>query len=456
MRERASEVSLWTTPEAEPAKASFDEKVTLSAGSRVVWTGRMLEALVRGNENRKWHTLIDKVWGRKALETAVLAVTRNKGAGGVDGQSVAAFAANKEKELSVIARLLEENRYEAKPVKRCWIDKPGTTEKRPLGIPTVRDRVVQSALLYVIEPIFEIGFADHSYGFRPQRSAKQAISRVETLLTGGCTWIVDADIKGYFDTIPQAALLNRVGEKIADSRVLQLIEKFLKQGVMESAKEWKPTDNGTPQGAVISPLLANIYLNPLDHEMERRGWAMTRYADDFIIQCRSESQAREALAFVQQWMKEAGLTLHPVKTKIVDATQRGGFDFLGWHFERGLKWPREKSQARLKESIRQQTRRTDGRSMKTIIQAVNRRLSGWGRYFTGGVSNVAEKLDKWVRMRLRSILRKRHRRKGRGRGLDHNRYPNAYFKAAGLVFLLEITQAGRPVSPKGATPASTR
>jgi RNA-directed DNA polymerase len=424
------------------------ENVRLSPGSRRVWTARMLEALVRGNEGRQWHTLIDKVWSPQAMAMAVQKVTARKGAAGVDGQTTKAFAKREAEEVATITRLLREGRYEPRPVKRQWIEKPGSKDLRPLGIPTVRDRVVQSVMLFVMEPIFEIGFAEHSYGFRPGRGARQAVERAEHLLKAGYTWVVDADIKGYFDNIPQDKLLARIGEKIADGRILALVEKFLRQGVMETARGWTPTENGTPQGAVISPLLANAYLDPLDHQMANRGREMIRYADDFVIMCRSEAEAREALVEVQAWMAAAGLTLHPEKTRIVDATVKGGFDFLGWHFERGYRWPREKSQLRFKEAIRQQTKRSNGRSLGTITQHINRTIRGWGNYFQGGVRNVPEKLDKWLRMRLRSILRKRENRKGRGRGLDHQRYPNAYLIRAGLTFLTSVTHPGHPAPPK--------
>ena len=422
----------------------------------------MQEALVRGNEGRKWHTLIDKVWSPQALETAVKTVTARKGAAGVDGQTTKAFAKSGAEEIDVITRLLREGRYEPRPVKRRWIEKPGSKDLRPLGIPTVRDRVVQSALLYVMEPIFEIGFAEHSYGFRPGRSARQAVERVETLLEAGNTWVVDADIKGYFDSIPQDQLLARVREKISDGRILALLEKFLRQGVMDTACGWQPTENGTPQGAVISPLLANIYLTPLDHQMAGRGREMIRYADDFVILCRTEAEAREALGEVQAWMAAAGMpaldwkkrggrspfgrrTLHPGKTRIVDAAVKGGFEFLGWHFERGYRWPREKSQARFKDAIRQQTGRSDGRSLEEIIRNVNRRVRGWGNYFRGGVRYVPIKLDQWMRMRLRSILRHREKRDGRAKGRDHQRYPNAYFIRAGMTFLITVTHPDPPV-----------
>ena len=424
------------------------ERVRLSRGSREVWTIRMREALERGNQGRKWHTLIDKVYSPKTLKEAVQQVTARKRAPGIDGQTPQAVRQRWEKEIEEVGRLLREGKYQPRPVKRVWIEKAGSRDKRPLGIPTVRDRVVQSALLYVIEPIFEAGFAEHSYGFRPRRSARQAVERVETLLDEERYWVVDADIKGYFDNIPQDQLLERVSEKIADSKVMEMIERFLKQGVMESAKEWRPTEMGTPQGAVLSPLLANIYLDALDHEMAEQGQEMVRYADDLVVLCRSEEEAQSVLGRIEQWMKEAGLSLHSEKTKIVDARERGGFEFLGWHFERGYKWPREKSQKRFRDAIRQETKRSNGRSLEAIIDRVNRRVIGWGNYFQGGVDNVSKKLDSWVRMRLRSILRKRVKRKGRGHGRDHNRYPNAFFAEAGLISLSTITHPQPPAPQK--------
>ena len=435
------------TPDAVPCAATPSgdsretraENLRLSQGSRLIWTERMIQALVRGNDGRQWHTLIDKVFSPGTIKEALNTVTARKGKPGVDGQTAQAVRERWEEEAALMERLLRESRYEPKPVRRVWIEKPGSRDKRPLGIPTIRDRIVQTALLYVIEPIFEYSFHEHSYGFRPGRSARQAVDRVEELLGAGNTWVVDADIKGYFDNIPQDQLMVLVKARIADSRILSLLEKFLKQGVMESTKEWSPTETGTPQGAVISPLLANIYLDPLDHQMDAQGYEMIRYADDFVILCRTESEARKALDEVREWMAKAGLTLHPEKTRIVDATRKGGFEFLGWHFERGLRWPREKSQARLKEGIRGQTRRSEGRSLRVIIQAVNSRLRGWGNYFRGGVQTVSPKIDSWVRVRLRSILRKREKRKGRGHGRDHNRYPNIFFAEKGLIPLQSIT-----------------
>jgi RNA-directed DNA polymerase len=239
----------------------------------------------------------------------------------------------------------------------------------------------------------------------------------------------------FFDSIPQEPLLAAVAEQVADGAVLELLGRFLRQGVMESGKGWSPTEQGTPQGAVLSPLLANIYLNPLDHLMAQQGWEMIRYADDFVILCESEAQAQAALQAVRQWVEVAGLTLHPTKTRIVDARQRGGFDFLGYHFERGLRWPREKSLMKMKDAIRLKTQRTRSGSMQQIIEDVNRTLRGWGNYFKHSVANILEDLDQWVRGRIRTILRKRHKGKGRARGRDHQRWPIAYFVELGLISL---------------------
>jgi RNA-directed DNA polymerase len=216
---------------------------------------------------------------------------------------------------------------------------------------------------------------------------------------------------------------------------LELIGRFLKQGVMESGKGWQPTETGTPQGAVISPLLANIYLNALDHLMAQKGREMVRYADDFVILCESREQAEEILEEVRQWMENAGLTLHPTKTRIVNEKDQGGFDFLGYHFERGYRWPRRKSLDKFKETIRGKTPRLRPGGMDQIIQDINRTLTGWFGYFKHSHWTTFKPLDQWIRQRLRSILRRRHKGKGRARGIDHQRWPNAYFAGHGLISL---------------------
>jgi RNA-directed DNA polymerase len=281
-----------------------------------------------------------------------------------------------------------------------------------------------------LEPIFERQFAEHSYGFRPGRGCKDALRRVDRLLKAGYRYVVDVDLKSYFDTIPHAQLLDEVRKHIADSRVLALIEAFLKAEILDGLRQWTP-ESGAPQGAVLSPLLSNLYLNALDHLMARSGYEMTRYADDLVIQCRTREEAEEALSMVQAWTTQAGLTLHPTKTKIVDA-QSEGFEFLGYRFVKHRRFPRRKSLAKFKDAIRAKTRRTDGRSLTMIVADLNRTLRGWFEYFQHSYRTAFPKLDGWIRMRLRSILRKRRGRRGRGQGADHQRWPNAYFAAHGL------------------------
>ena len=230
--------------------------------------------------------------------------------------------------------------------------------------------------------------------------------------------------------------MERVAEKIADGRVLKLVEQMLQAGVMESAKGWQPTEQGTPQGAVISPLLSNIYLDGLDWQMAEGGFEMVRYADDFIVLCRSQEQAQEALEQVRRWVEENGLTLHPIKTRMVDASQAGGFDFLGYHFERGMKWPRKKSLDKLKDTIRDKTRRTDGRSLKAICEDLNRTLRGWFGYFKHSKANVFESVDGYTRGTTAQHPAKAvGKSKGADAGTDHQRWPNAYFTALGLFSL---------------------
>ena len=393
-----------------------------------------MTALEEGVKGGKWFALMDKVYSGKNLKAAWEKVKANKGAAGIDRQSIEALQGNEGRYLEELQESLKENRYEAKPVKRVWIPKLGSKEKRPLGIPVVKDRIVQTALRNVLEPIFERIFAEQSYGFRPGRGCKDALRRVEALLKTGKTWVVDADIKSYFDTISHDILMRDIKEQIADGRVLELIEGYLKQGVIDGLDQWEP-ESGTPQGAVISPLLANIYLNEIDHEMKLKGYEMVRYADDFVILCSTEEGANNALTLMKARIEERGLTLHPGKTRIVDVTMKGGFDFLGYHFERNTRWPRNKSMKKLKDSIRQKTKRTSGESMKCISDNLNRSLKGWFEYFRQSNRKTFQMTDKWIRMRLRSILRKRQGRHGRGRGYDHYRWPNAYFSGLGLFTL---------------------
>lgn len=398
-----------------------------------VWTDRMLAALENGVKGGKWFSLVDKVWNPANLRASWEKVKANAGGSGVDGQSVQSYAARLEEELASVSAWLRTNRYVPQPVRRVWIPKPGSVEKRPLGIPAVRDRVVQGALRQVVEPIFEHIFAAHSYGFRPGRGCKDALRRIDALLKNGYTWVVDADLKSYFDTIPHDPLMTRVEEQIADGRVLALIRGYLNQGVMDGLSAWTP-ESGTPQGAVISPLLANLYLNPLDHLMAAKGCEMVRYADDFVILCRTREEAESALSLVGGWVTQAGLTLHPEKTRIVNEAE--GFDFLGYHFERGTRWPRQKSQRKFMDGVREITRRANGKSMDEIIAVLNLKLRGWFGYFKHSHRNTFTGLDAWIRRRLRTILKRRQGRGGWATARrDYRQWPNAYFQEWGLFSL---------------------
>ena len=407
----------------------------------------MLTALERGIRGDVWFSLIDKVWSERTLREAATRVIANGGAAGVDHVGVEQLEHVLESHLARLASDLKGGTYRPRAVRRVNIPKPGSRETRPLGIPTVRDRVVQGAVRLVMEPIFEKEFAQHSYGFRPRRGCKDALRRVDHLLKTGYVHVVDIDLKSYFDTIPHGPLMKRVRERIADGRLLDLIEAFLKAGVMDGLKEWTP-ESGAPQGAVLSPLLSNIYLNPLDHEMAEGGWEMVRYADDFVILCRSDDEAQRALEKVKAWTAPAGLTAHPTKTRIVDVRIEG-FDFLGYHFETVKdgsirRWPRTKSLTKLKDTIRAKTRRTDGRSLESIVKDVNRSLRGWFEYFRHSYKNTFPRLDTWIRMRLRSILRKRMKKRGRARGLaDHMRWRNAFFDGHGLFNLTTASATAR-------------
>jgi len=436
------------TPAVVPEKAKQAGEDPRTAGlardwswtEPTVWTARMLAALEQGVKGGKWYSLIDKIQSETTLTAAFAEVAANKGAAGVDRVSVEHFARDKDANLRRLSEELRRGSYRPQQIRRHYIPKPGSTEMRPLGIPTVRDRVAQTALRMAIEPIFERDFATHSYGFRPNRGCKDALRRMHELLKAGHVFIVDADLKSYFDTIPKDRLMALIGQKVADTRVLALIESFLNQGVLDGDKEWVP-EQGTPQGAVVSPLLSNIFLNPLDHLMAERGFEMVRYADDFVVMCRNLEDATAALALVKEWTASAGLVLHPTKTRLVDE-RKDGFDFLGYHFEAGKRWPRAKSRKKLRDTIRAKTKRTSGQSMTQIIADVNRTLRGWFEYFKHSIRRTFPMEDGFVRRRLRSILRKRSHRRGsaKANGADQSRWPNAYFTALGL-FCLEQAHA---------------
>jgi RNA-directed DNA polymerase len=396
-----------------------------------VWTERMLAALKNGVKGGKWFSLIDKVSRQTTLLSSFNKVKANKGAPGIDRITVEIFERHLSPNIERLENSLKDGTYTPQEIRRVYIPKPGSSEKRPLGIPTVRDRVVQGAIREVIEPIFENEFSENSFGFRPKRGCKDALRRVDRLLKEGYIYVIDADIKGYFDSIPHDKLMEKVEEKIADGKLLTLINKYLKQGILDGTKIWTP-EEGTPQGAVLSPLLANIYLNPLDHKISKHGKEMTRYADDFVVQCKTEEEAKETLSIIKQWTEESGLQLHPEKTKIVNALEPGGFDFLGYHFERNQRYPRQKSYKKIRETIKQKTKRTNGNSMDTIIKDLNKTLKGWFEYFKHSTRITFQNIDGYVRGRLRTILRKRRGGKGRARGDDHHRWKNAYFMELGL------------------------
>lgn len=407
-----------------------------------VWTTRMLAALETGVKGGRWFSLMDKVYAPANLAAAWKRVRSNRGAAGVDRQSVERFERHAPKYLDELHRELREGRYRPSAVRRQWIPKLGTAQGRPLGIPTVRDRIVQSALRHVLEPIWEVRFADQSYGFRPGRSCKDALRRVDELLRAGFTWIVEADIQSYYDNIDKGRLLAEVAKEVADGKVLQLVEALLEQPVMEEASKWTP-EAGIPQGSSIGPLLANVYLHPVDDAIVRAGFELTRYADDQVILCRTEREAHAALARLREEMSRCGLTLHAEKTGVVDMSQPGGFDFLGYHFEGNEKRPRRKSLVKLKDNVRGLTKRNNGHSLEAIIARLNPILRGWFEYFKHSHGRTFTSLDGWVRMRLRSILRRRHKRRGVGRGWSNIRWPNAFFAKLGLFTMTTARASAR-------------
>ena len=396
-----------------------------------VWTNRMLATLEHnGVRGGKWHSLIDKVYHPANLYSAYREVAANRGAPGVDNVTIEDFTAGLDRNVDKLEQQLRDGTYRPQAIKRVHIPKPDTNETRPLGIPTVRDRVVQNALRHVLEPILERQFAEHSYGFRPHRGCKDALRRVDRLVKAGYQYTVDVDLKSYFDTIPHDRLVEELRQHVADNSVITLVEKFLQAEVLDGLDHWTPL-SGAPQGAIISPLLSNLYLNELDHLMAASGYEMTRYADDLVIQCRTREEAEAALEQVRAWTAERGLTLHPTKTKIVHVDEEG-FEFLGYRFIKHRRFPRQKSLAKFKATIRGKTKRTNGQSLQAIIVNVNRTVRGWYEYFKHSWWTTFRTLDGWLRMRLRSILRKRSGRHGRAHGRDHQKYSNAYFAERGL------------------------
>jgi len=421
---------------AVPARATQGaEARDWSWAEASVWTERMVSALENGVKGGRWYSLMDKVYAPATLSAAWERVRVNDGAAGVDSQSIERFEARAERYLAELSTAMREGSYRPQPIRRVDIPK-GDGRTRPLGIPTVKDRIVQTAVKFVLEPIFEATFRPTSYGFRPGRGCRDALREVAQLIEDGNAFVVDADFESYFDTIPHERLMQRIEERISDGRILGLVRGWLGQDIMQDLQRWTPTE-GTPQGAVISPLLANIYLHPLDNLMAARGYRMVRYADDFVVLCKSREQADAALAEIRAWVADNGLRLHPDKTRVGDCRQAGeGFDFLGYRFEAGRRFVRKKSLDRFKDKIRDKTRRTRGDSLARIIDDLNPTLRGWFAYFKHAHPRTFIALDKFIRRRLRSLLRKQEKRPGFGRcQADHQRWTIAFFAQAGLLAL---------------------
>ena len=375
------------------------------------------------------------------LAQAWTKVRANAGAAGVDGQSITAFGADSEHQLAALRRrLLSAERYVPAPVRRVDIPKPdGRT--RPLGIPTVADRVVQQATVQVIGPIFEAMFTPSSFGYRPNKGAQQAVQWVREAIRRGDRWVAEFDIVGFFDHLRHRRLLREVAKVIDDVEVLGLIRRWLTAGVLTEAG-LQARDAGTPQGGVISPLLANIYLHRLDVEVREAGFRLIRYADDFVILADRRWKAEAADRLVRAILADIGLEVAEAKSGVVNL--RDGFEFLGFSFKGRFLRPRSRALTSFKDRVRVRTRRTAPVSLAMMIEDLNPLLRGWGNYFgIGDVLSLTEDLDKWIRMRLRSKARQRFKSKG---GIDHHRFPNRMFDDLGLVRLEHLARA-RHLSP---------
>jgi RNA-directed DNA polymerase len=400
-----------------------------------IWTERMLAALENGVKGGKWFSLIDKVYALSTLQAAWRQVARNRGAAGIDGESIKRFRSKERQYLEELSQSIQEGSYQPDAIRRVYIPK-GDGKQRPLGIPTVKDRIVQTALKMVVEPIFEKEFVSNSYGFRPNRGAKDALREVAKSLKSGYEYVVDADLQSYFDTIPHQQLMALIEEKISDSRVLCLINAFLEQAIMEGMQSWTPV-SGTPQGGVLSPVLSNVYLHGLDVLMAQGNFRMIRYADDFVVMCRSLEEAQSALEKIQQWTEANGLKLHPEKTRLVSTQEDGAsFEFLGYRFQNGKRWVRRKSLQKFREAIRVKTKRNNGRGLQTTIEELNPLLKGWFAYFKHAHRRTFEDMDGFIRRRLRAMLRKQQKRPGFGANHnDHKQWPNSFFAQQGLFSL---------------------
>jgi len=379
-------------------------------------------------QRRKVHSLTGRI-DLARMRRAFQSVKRNRGVAGVDKVDIQAFEANLDDNLvALMFDLKHKGHYHPAPLRRVYIPK-GEGKLRPLGIPTVRDRIAQEVVRSLLEPIFEPLFSEFSFGFRPNRNAHQAVEAVVTAHAAGFKWVVDADIQAFFDNIPHALILNQVEQRVADGNILLILREFLSAGVLEDGSI-RPSLSGTPQGGVISPLLANIALNVLDHHLTLAGLRFVRYADDFVVLCRSHASAKQALAFVDALLhKDLGLSLSPSKTKITNFVE--GFDFLGFHLSRRRISIRSKSIEKLKQRIRLLVTRSHNFTLE-VIADLNRVLIGFARYFAAPFASVLDQftlLDQWIRARLRSMKFKRI-----SRGYNR-RWPSKLLVRLGLVSL---------------------
>jgi len=380
----------------------------------------------RRGRRRKVHSLIDKVYSRKNLELAWEKVKKNHGSGGIDEVTIEKFEEKKEYYLDMLHQKLRDGTYQPKPVKRVEIPKSGGGVRK-LGIPCVMDRVVQQALVQRMEAIFEARFVDCSYGYRKGRAPRDAMRKVWRELQAGYLWIVDADLRQFFDTIDQEKLIDLIAEEISDGRVLQLVRDILRSGVVEG-RCWQPTLTGVPQGGVASPLWSNIFLTPFDRAMTEKGFRLTRWADDWVVVCRTRGEAQRALAYADRFLREElGVELHPDKTRIVHVRQ--GFEFLGYKVKRGKGYrlpekkrrvgsnpqnlyaiPREKSVKTFQEQIRHLTRRKTPVTIQEMIDRLNPVIRGWGNFYRKAhVRKQFNRLDRWIVQRIYSFLAKRWR-----------------------------------------------
>jgi RNA-directed DNA polymerase len=381
----------------------------------------------------KHHSLTGRIT-LELMHRAFRNVRRNRGAAGIDKVSISMFAANLEQNLLALMRDLKtRGAYQALPLRRTYIPK-GPGQQRPLGIPAVRDRVAQEVLRQILSPLFERLFHDDSYGFRPCRNCHMAVAKVVEFHRLGYTHVLDADIKGFFDNLPHEVIMTALRAEVADGNILDLVEKFLKAGVLEGGV-FQPTRLGTPQGGVISPLLANIALNSLDWRLHERGFRFVRYADDFVVLCRTEAQVKEAHDLVQQHLTSLGLALSAEKTKLTQF--REGFAFLGFDITSWSITMRPKSVEKFKTKVRELTPRHHNLDAR-VIEKLNRVIRGTANYFATTFSAVGDcfrGLDRWIRMRLRCM---KYKRKSRA---DNRRIRLERFRRLGLLFLSDLRPA---------------